>query len=254
MFHLFQHASESLLTCWSWFQRTRESSDDSNMKCGFYLKQNLKVSPWSGQLIDLMGCSVSYGQTPFRKQSQNNQTKIWHYAENAGGGLHWFEKPEDATALRSRLLDRTMNVTTWNRPRSSAAPHQLTITIVNRQIKRRLVNSDEITTALRRAYPLALIRTVYMEDLKPIEQFAMWSQMSIVIAPHGAALVNGMFLPPGNSSAVIEIFPRHYYPTFFFGNFLRSCGVRRYGYYNNDSDPEVRLGGVWVNHGTAQLL
>jgi hypothetical protein len=96
MFHLFQHASESLLTCWSWFQRTRESSDDSNMKCGFYLKQNLKVSPWSGQLIDLMGCSVSYGQTPFRKQSQNNQTKIWHYAENAGGGLHWFEKPEDA--------------------------------------------------------------------------------------------------------------------------------------------------------------
>jgi hypothetical protein len=101
------------------------------------------------------------------------------------------------------------------------------------------VNTDNITTALQLAFPSAQIQTVYMEEMPPWDQFVFWSQQYIVIAPHGAGLTNGIFLPPGNASAVIEVFPLHYYPAFYFGNLLSSCGIRRYGYYNNESDPDA---------------
>jgi Glycosyltransferase 61 len=236
LFHHFPHASESLLTCWSWFQRIRESAGGSNMSCGFYLKpKHLKVSKWSAELIKLMGCSVTYDHPHCCANDKNKKSMILQYGEVVGGGQNWFETPDDAAVLRSLLLERQAKNPVSKRLRSNAQ-HQ-TITIVNRKDTRRLVNSANITIALQEAYPLALIQTVYLEEMQPMEQFVLWSQQSIVIAPHGAALTNGIFLPPGNASAVIEIFPPHYYPTFFFGNLLRSCGIRRYGYYNNEKDP-----------------
>lgn len=250
-FKHFPHASQALLPCWSWFERVRESTGGgSNMSCGFYIKPDLKVSRWPAQLIELMGCAVSYDQPQFTTSNQTNTTMILHYDELAGRMLNWFEKPKDAAALRSRLLDRMVNSSKWSRSLSStdAQQQQQTITIVNRKRTRRLVNSDNIAAALQNAYPSALIQTVYMEGMEPIEQFAVFSQSSILIAPHGAALMNGMFLPPGNASAVIEIFPHHYYPTPFFGNLLRSCGIRRYGYYNNETDPDAD----WEEYGSTK--
>jgi capsular polysaccharide biosynthesis protein len=108
------------------------------------------------------------------------------------------------------------------------------------------MNVENITAALREANPSALIQTLYMEDMEPMEQFSIWSQQNIVIAAHGAGLMNAIFLPPGNASAVIEIFPPHYYPQFYFGSLLRECGIRRYGYYYNESDPDVD----WAVHGS----
>jgi hypothetical protein len=256
-FKHFPHASQALLPCWSWFERVRESTGGgSNMSCGFYVKPDLKVSHWPGQLIELMGCAVSYDQPQFTTSNQTSKTMILHYDELVGRVIKWFEKPEDAAALRSRLLDRMVNSSKWSRSLSStdAQQQQQTITIVNRKRTRRLVNSDNITAALQNAYPSALIQTVYMEGMEPIEQFAVFSQASIVIAPHGAALMSGMFLPPGNASAVIEIFPHHYYPTPFFGNLLRSCGVRRYGYYNNETDPDADWKEYGSTKGTTPLL
>jgi hypothetical protein len=61
-------------------------------------------------------------------------------------------------------------------PSTDAQQQQQTITIVNRKRTRRLVNSDNITAALQNAYPSALIQTVYMEGMEPIEQFAVFSQ------------------------------------------------------------------------------
>ena len=245
-FKHFPHASQALLPCWSWFQRIRERvAGGSNMTCGFFVNPELEVKRWTEQLIELMGCLVSYDQPFFTNSQRTNKTMILHYDEVVGRGRNWFEKPEDAAALRSRLLHRLdVNTTTaWSRSSSMVATgaqqqqQQQTITIINRRGTRCIVNSENITNALQEAYPSALIRTMYMEDMEPMEQFAVWSQQSIVITPHGAALTNGIFLPPGNASAVIEIFPKHYFAIPFFGSLLRSCGVRRYGYYFNESNP-----------------
>jgi hypothetical protein len=80
------------------------------------------------------------------------------------------------------------------------------------------MNIGNITTALREAYPSALIQTALLEEMEPMEQFTFWSQQSLVIAAHGAGLMNAIFLPPGNASAVIEIFPPHYYAHNYFGS------------------------------------
>ena len=47
---------------------------------------------------------------------------------------------------------------------------------------------------------------------------------------------NAFLLPSGNSSAVVEIFPPHYYFIEFFGRLLTSAGLRGYGYFNGVSD------------------
>lgn len=174
---------------------------------------------------------------------------ILHYDEEVAEGRHWFEKPEDPAALRSRLLDRQDKVnSTWKQPFSRE--QRQTITIINRRDSRRIMNIENITTALREEYPSTPIQTVYLEDVEPLEQFAFWSQQSLVIAAHGAGLMNAIFLPPGNASAVIEIFPPHYYLHFYFGNLLRSCGIRRYGYYFNETDPAAD----WAVYGSTKPL
>ena len=42
-------------------------------------------------------------------------------------------------------------------------------------------------------------------------------------------------MPPHNSSAVIEIYPPHYYPPLF-ACLLNSSGIRHYGYFNGVSN------------------
>lgn len=254
LFDHFPHTSQSLLPCWSWFQRMQEQKGDdeqmahtgttasSNMSCGFYLKSpHLKLNSWAEQLIQVMGCSV----TRDSPSNTNVSNTILHYVDpTVVRRFRWYEKPSDAAALRSRLLEERrhriqQNGTTWTNPTHSPNDSRMMIAIVNRQVRRRIVNCDNITTALQLAFPSAQIQIVYMEGMQPWEQFVFWSQQCIVIAPHGAGLTNAIFLPPGNASAVIEVFPHHYYPAFYFGNLLGSCGIRRYGYYNNESNPEA---------------
>jgi Glycosyltransferase 61 len=69
-----------------------------------------------------------------------------------------------------------------------------------------------------------------------LEQYAFWSQHDVIVAAHGAALTNAIFLPPGGGSAVIEIFPPHFYDTDFYGTLLKRSGIRGYGYYNDVTD------------------
>ena len=70
------------------------------MSCGFYLKPDLKLGHWSAELVNLMGCSVSYDQPPFTS-NESNKTMILHYDERVGRGLRWFERPEDGGPSRS---------------------------------------------------------------------------------------------------------------------------------------------------------
>eukprot|EP00052_Salpingoeca_macrocollata_P000506 m.20612 g.20612 ORF g.20612 m.20612 type:complete len:514 (-) comp10588_c0_seq1:84-1625(-) len=56
-------------------------------------------------------------------------------------------------------------------------------------------------------------RHVLFDDIPLRDQIQEMQQADIVIAPHGAANINWMFLRPG--SAVIEIFPFGYYPDMY---------------------------------------
>ena len=84
-------------------------------------------------------------------------------------------------------------------------------------------------------HPEAETEMANIEDLTGLQQMKWWYRQDIVVIAHGAALTNAIFLR--NNSAVVEIFPPHYYPIYYFGELCNQAGIRNYGYYNNCSDP-----------------
>ena len=108
-------------------------------------------------------------------------------------------------------------------------PNTLRIGLVDRLSKRRLGNIDLLEQAIVKAFPHAIVERGIMERLSPLQQFAWWSRQSIVILVHGAAASNLLFLQP-NISAVIELYPAHYY-WWGYWHLAQSSQVRHYAYF-----------------------
>ena len=104
----------------------------------------------------------------------------------------------------------------------------LRIGLVNRLKDRKIGNMDQLEKAIQRMYPDCIVERANMEGMTPLQQFTWWSRQSIVILPHGAASTNLLFLKAG--SAIIELFPPHYYE-FGFWALSKSLNVRYYGYF-----------------------
>lgn len=239
----FPHAAQGLLPCWSWFQETIETRSHRLMTthCGFYLKDGIgrmvRPNGWIEQLITHMGCNVTETE-PVGGISTDNCTAncfaknvtLVHRFPKEVFSTQFFKRPEDAAALRSKIL-RSLNVT--DEPGTSAASAR--IAIVDRKKSRRIRNVKKMAAAIRATFPSATLEIAYMETMVPSEQFVFWSQHDIVITGHGAAVTSAFFLPPGNTSAVIQIFPPHYYLNMF-SYLLSSAGLHDYGYYNGVSD------------------
>ena len=161
-------------------------------------------------------------------------------------GLRFFWHPRHARQLYQRLQDtlattkkdrnpkeeaRTTTTNTTSTTTTISAPRTppLSIGLVNRRKSRRIGNMDQIAEALGQLYPHAQIQQTDMDDMAtPLDQFAWWSQHSLVILPHGASSTNLVFLPAG--AAVIEVFPPHYY-WWGFLKLAHSMQVRYYGYF-----------------------
>ena len=252
-FRHFPHASQALLPCWSWFQKIKRErrhrlmtkDTRTNTHCGFYLKDGLgqfvRPNQWIDDLIRHMGCIVTESEPPrsidsggcTSKGAENcgarNITLVYRLPKDNFYSLQFFKRPQDAAALRTTIL-RSLKVK--EKQRTSATR----IAIVNRKSTRRIMNRKIMVAALRATFPNTTVKTVYMEDMTPEQQFRFWSQQDIVITGHGAAITNAFFLPPRNTSAVIEIFPPHYYPAHYFSSLLESAGIRGYGHFNGVSD------------------
>jgi capsular polysaccharide biosynthesis protein len=80
----------------------------------------------------------------------------------------------------------------------------------NHTANRRIINESEITNLLDQFG----FQTVVLESLSVTEQAALLSQASVVIAPHGGGLTNGVFCQP--ETKVIELFsPNYVYPCYW---------------------------------------
>lgn len=237
LFHHFPHAAEKLLPCWSWFQRIR--SNYTSTQCGFYLVGDLPLAPggWPSKLIEHMGCSVTRSQPSTTEKSA--PALLYYLKNNTRRRFEWFQRPEDANALRTQVL-KSMNY-----PDNDPSSRKIRITIIDRNTtvgnrrkrnSRRILNVVNISKALKETFPFADVTTAFMEGLEPEEQFAFWSQQDIIVIAHGAAITNAFFMPPAKTSALVELFPLHFYFTEFYSTLLNSSGIRGYGYYNNVTD------------------
>ena len=260
-FYHFPHAAQSLFPCWSWFERMRSNLANITTKtrCGFLFKQDdyrsLYREGWIKSFMDNMGCNHSNIEHPLLSTHRNkstiegteNDTALFYILpEEAIYGFQWFERPEDALSLRRKVLEQiqssdnngstTTNLTTNRDGDDDDDDGHVRIAIVDRTKNRKFVNIENISAAIRQTYPTASLTIAYMEDMDGPQQFLFWSRHDIIIVGHGAAITNAIFMPLRNTSAVIEIFPHHFYDTTFFGTLLQSIGIRGYGYYNNETD------------------
>ena len=260
VFWHFPQTSQGLLPCWSWFQtmmRARNIDMDSTTtntaritQCGFYMKnwtdkrsrRATDPEEWIAQLIKHMGCSVTEIEPTRSIRADDckgngtancggrNMAFVHRLPIRVFNDGQFFERPEDAATLRTQVF-QSLKVT--NIPRTARTPAR--IAFVDRKRTKRILNRKEITAAIRAAFPSATVETAYMEDMQPFEQFVFWGQHDIIITGHNAAVMNAIFMPPGNTSTVIEIYPPHYYPSIF-AHLVQSAGIRGYRYVNGASN------------------
>jgi hypothetical protein len=144
--------------------------------------------------------------------------------------IQWFDRPSDAWSLRQQLL-RYYNLTAAPRPRPLSKSEPLRIGFVQRSpaAKRVILNMPEIVTALQKEFPTAVITNTTLSGMNVGEQALYFASQDIIIAGHGAALTNCAFLQQG--SLVIQTYPKHYYPTFFFEPMIRQVKSHAYAWY-----------------------
>jgi capsular polysaccharide biosynthesis protein len=73
----------------------------------------------------------------------------------------------------------------------------------NLDCRRCLLNSKEVVDAIRAEFPSRRVTNIMFGNLPLRKQIEMLSQAEFLVAPHGAGLVNMVFLP--NNGKVIEI-------------------------------------------------
>jgi hypothetical protein len=247
------HAAQILISCWNWFQRQssitfnttkrtcqseKKASKDlclSHSFCGFYignltirklLKPIRKRDGWITLLIEHMPCVLT-DLKPTRLDT------VWHRPNLK----LQFDNVESAFLFQSSIFHSlsTKHQIFSNYPRgNSITENAIRVGLVNRRDSRHIRNMHAIHEAFRKVLPTAHYEICFMEDLSPIEQWLFWSSKHIVLAGHGQAETNAIFLPP-NSSVVIEIYPPHYYSPFFTSLF-RSMGIHHFPYFNDVPD------------------
>ena len=198
-FEHFPHAAEILLPCWSYFM-----SHGAENNCGLLLQDKLQLPPksWQDQLVRAMGCDVAH---EFLDSEFVNSSKL-HYPN-----IKWMHprynhrnyllRPEHAQELRRRVIpdidDTVAQLKGPNKP--------LRIGLLNRDKSRVITNMDGIEMGLKEALPNGTIFDRTFLDHN-ISVQAMWfATKDLIIATHGAALANAIFLTPG--TIVIQPYP-----------------------------------------------
>ena len=124
---------------------------------------------------------------------------------------NWFLSPESAREIRRHIIS------VEKKPRKSPS-----IGIINRSEanKRRLVNSEELKSGIKRVFNIEVEETTF-DNLSFSEQVYFCDSHDIIISPHGAQICSIPFMP--DYGLLVEICHRDYYrPSYFRELALRS--------------------------------
>jgi len=237
-FYHFPHTLQVLSKCWSYFMMERRKYGVKS--CGFFYnvinRKNFnynKISPWAKDLIKAMNCSKIVRKsksTPKPPDTDDSYYLKWT--------SRWFQEIEDVAPIQESVLRKRKE---GYSKLDEFANRTLVIGLVQRRPRlkhcdsvpapkncvhyREIINLKKIQQALAKNFPSAKVRNTKFKNMDLVEQASWWWHKDIVIAAHGAALSNVMFMRP--HTAVIEIFPTNYEKNMF-QVLMKDVGV--YGY------------------------
>jgi len=206
-FDHFPHSSEIILPCWSYFIKQNVTNN-----CGFYLAGERFVLPkWTKEVVEKMGCKVKMQTQGVPKDNIIESIPVddVQYIPNLYllrprfDYFHYLDHPEHATILRKRFVsdDTIANAKGNDKP--------LQIGIIQRPNARRIDNLIEIEKGLQRNIPNGNI-TITNFTFSTVEEQATWfATKDMIIAAHGAALTNSIFVTPG--TIVLVMYPPGYF-------------------------------------------
>jgi len=207
-FDHFPHAAEIVLPCWSFFME-QEATDN----CGYYFASGTRafqLSSWPKELIDTMGCEIKYGNGIEESGFVNDIPKDdVQYIPNLYllrprfNYIRYLNHPLHANALRRLFVsdDHILSTKGHGKP--------LQIGMIQRGASRRIDNFDQIKNAIQEAIPDGNIITTDFTFGTVREQAEWFATKDVIVAAHGAALTNSIFITQG--TIVMQLYPPGYF-------------------------------------------
>jgi Glycosyltransferase 61 len=175
----------------------------------------IPINTWQDQLVRFVWkCRVrrytKYGvrrkRNPLNRTHPLGPSHIYYtpslYWKNPRyGRINYFELPEDAWALR-RCLISDHDILTVKRG-------VLQIGILQREKSRSITNLPELVTLLEKGIPDANITVLHIIPPSLQAQAVWFATKDIIIASHGAALMNCIFILP--RTIVMQLYPPDYF-------------------------------------------
>lgn len=215
----FPHAMQQLYRCWSWW---RANSHLPAVLLWHNEKNHGKSSPFLKGFKAFLrhGMNVAIAR---------NHTEAVVRTKLVDGFPQAFALmgSEDAHALTERVLSYSgMNYTPpVCRTDEKACPR---IAILNRKLKRELLNAQEITDAIRAILGANCSITITDFETTPfLGQVQFFAETDLVVSPHGAQLTGIPFLP--RCGSVLELFPAGFFLPHYFGSLAASSRIH-HGY------------------------
>jgi hypothetical protein len=137
----------------------------------------------------------------------DNQSVYYQYPlqlkQPRPGMIRYLERPEDAHALRRRLVRDDDLI-----PLNSSLLH---IGMIQRPVgsERHIVNFKVLVNHLQRRLPQAVLHVSEFNSTDIREQAHWFATKHVIIAAHGAALTNSLFITPG--TIVMQLYPSGYF-------------------------------------------
>lgn len=265
------HQSQFLLPCITWLEEQRRAyPNDTDTNFGIILNpqdahqpRRMRYDDWANQIIGAFGFCVRIQPfrddtllTPIQKSRQHNRTLL--YAPNRHTLLYRPPNTEKAVWRRptwwGHEQPRAQTTAWWLRRRLGLRDDDdgrcrnddaavIRIGIVVRPTRMFLYGTllELLSKTLfaeeeqqQQRHAEVSVQAQAMEDLSPFQQAQWWNQQSIVIASHGAALSNIVYMRNG-TSAVVEVFSPRFYQLDYFRRLSRSVGVHHLQW----TDPDV---------------
>jgi hypothetical protein len=175
----------------------------------------MPINTWQHQLVrNVWKCRIkSYTKYGLRRRRRTlNRTHPFgpshiyftpslYWKNPRFGRINYFELPEDAWALRRCFIS--------DRDILAVKRGVLQIGIIQRYKSRSIINLPQLVTMLEQRIPDANITILHMIPQSLHAQAVWFATKDIIIASHGAALMNCIFILP--RTIVMQLYPPYYF-------------------------------------------
>jgi hypothetical protein len=192
-----------------------------------------------------MGCRVEYLEEPLPEDGVSplsDPTEVQHipnmYLQRPRyGQMKYLDHPEDAHALRRRVIPDSL----IDKKYYKGNGNPLQIGIIQRTRSRIITNLDKIVTALQDKLENCEITISDLNDAPLLHHQAEWfATKDVIIAVHGAALANAIFVTPG--TIILQLYPANFFWQSLDPLIEQSGGIAL-DWYDRKEDPIV----AWRN-------